>query len=178
MNIPLLRITPHSVLIALAIGIALLTLVALLIFAGPSAFAQDVPPAAPIDGRVTVPWGDLVATALGVWGVAVTTLAMKALQFLPQQWRVDTLARAAIQYGINNTRDAVAGKTFSVEVGSNVIERALEYWLARAPDLLRKVGGESAARAILLSRVSLEADAVLSATAIPSPPRGGAVGRV
>lgn len=177
MNIGFHAPRPQIIIIGVAAILTALTVLAAIFFSAPPAFSQAVTPAEPLDGRVTVPWGDLVSTALGVWGVAVTTLAMKALQFLPQQWRVDSIARAAIQFGINTTRDAVAGKTLSVEVGSNVIERGLEYWVARAPDLLRKVGGESAGRAILLSRVSLEADAVITAHAVPSAPRGGVVGR-
>ena len=145
-----------TLLVTLLIGACLL--------AAAPAWAQA---AAPIDGVVVVPWGEIVAGVVVGWG---GWLAAKILAFVPLQWRTNQILNAAVQWGLNTTPGAVRGQALTLEVGSEVLERVMEYLVARAPDLLEKLGGRIGARPLAIARMEFAAD--VDARAL-IPPRGG-----
>lgn len=145
-----------TLLVTLLIGACLL--------ASAPAWAQA---AAPIDGVVVVPWGEIVAGVVVGWG---GWLAAKILAFVPLQWRTNQLLVAAVQWGVNATPGAVKGKALTLDVGSEVVERALEYAISRAPDLIERLGGKHAVRPMVIAR--LDFDEASDARAL-IPPRGG-----
>ena len=77
--------------------------------------------------------------------------------------RVDQLLNVAVNYGINATKDAVAGKTLSLPVGNEVARLALEYALAHAPQLSASFG-VGRLREKILARLTLDENA-----AVPAP---------
>lgn len=145
-------------------------------FNGPS----TSPDAAP-DGQVVIGWGALLAEILDNLYLAAVAVALWLLRKLPKvavdalnalagllgQGRVDTLLERAVQYGINATKGAVAGRTLTVPVGNEVLERAFEYALRHAPRLVSWAGGAIALREKIIARLNLEEDA---AVPTPKPP--------
>lgn len=125
-----------------------------------------------IDGQI-----DLTEALLALLSLAATGLAAwvgAALRgFLAgkvEQGMADLLVRgteSAINYGINATKDAVRDRPLSIEVGSEVLERALEYGIRLFPDLIARFGGTEAQRQRIMARLNLEAGARLAA---PKPP--------
>lgn len=133
------------------------------------------------DGQIIVGWGAIVAELLDqayliFFGIALYLLrrlpkvavdALNALAGLLGQGRVDQLLEKAVQYGINATKGAVAGRTLTVPVGNEVLERAFEYALRHAPRLVSWAGGAIALREKIIARLNLEEDA---AVPTPKPP--------
>jgi len=142
-------------------------------FASPTTYAPD--------GQVEVPWGDwlaeLIAAAYAIIFGAVLWLLRKVPKSVVEM--VDSIARAmgqggvnelldkAVGYGINVTKDAVRGKTMTIKVGNEVLERATEYALRHAPGLVAKYGGLATLREKIVARLDLDADAEVPA---PRPP--------
>lgn len=130
------------------------------------------------DGRVDVPWGDWLSEALKALLALAGALALWLLRRLPStmvsaldmfagmmgQGRANELLEKAVAYGVNVTAGAVKGKTLKVEVGNEVMERALEYALRHAPQLVAKLGGIAVIREKIIARLDLDENA-----AIPSP---------
>lgn len=124
-----------------------------------------------LDGGVALPWGDFLAELLQVVLLAAATLAAFLLRRLPKAVVdvIDAVSRVTLQknaseflelalgYGINTTADAVRGKALPIKVGSEVVERAVEYALRHAPGLVRKMGGALQLREKLIARLNLEA---------------------
>lgn len=142
-------------------------------FATPTAFVPD--------GEVIIPWGDLVGDALGWLLGLVGVIAAALLRKLPAsivavvdnlagtflQKRASELLELAITYGINTTEGAVRGKTMTVNVGLEVLERALEYAVRHAPGLIASLGGIVSLREKIIARLDLEPAAQLPS---PKPP--------
>lgn len=130
------------------------------------------------DGRVDVPWGDWLSEALKALLALAGALALWLLRRLPStmvsaldmfagmlgQGRANELLEKAVAYGVNVTAGAVKGKTLTVNVGNEVMERALEYALRHAPQLVAKLGGIAVIREKIIARLDLDESA-----AIPSP---------
>jgi hypothetical protein len=135
----------------------------------------------PDDGEVQIPYGDWVSSILtwllGVAGIAAAWLlrrlpativsALDAISGALGQGRANELLEKAITYGINTTAGAIRGKTLTVKVGMEVLERALEYAVRHAPAFVAWAGGAIAVREKIIARLDLEADAELPA---PKPP--------
>lgn len=142
-------------------------------FARPTAFTPD--------GQVDVPWGDWLAEILKGLLVFVGGVALWLLRRLPAnlvtaldmfagmmgQGRANELLEKAITYGVNTTAGAVKGRTLTVKVGLEVLERALEYAVRHAPNLVKMLGGVQAVREKIIARLELEETAALPA---PKPP--------
>jgi hypothetical protein len=128
--------------------------------AGASAHAA-APPA--IDGQVVVPWGDWTAAALhGVTGLVVAAAgwalrrAPAELHFMMRMARVDQLLERSIQFGVNSVAGAVAGRRLTVPVANRVLERAGDYAIAHAPELVARLGGLNVLKEKLLARLDVE----------------------
>jgi hypothetical protein len=131
-----------------------------------------------VDGGVSVPWGDFLAELFGLILGGAAVFATYLLRQLPKTVvdALDAFGRITLQknaseflelcigYGINTTQNAVRGKTMSVRVGSEVVERSVEYALRHAPGLVRKMGGLLQLREKLIARLDIEgADAFTAA---------------
>lgn len=133
------------------------------------AFAQDV--TVPVNNStvVTVPIGDIldqVSTAL----VALAgTILAGALSFLPSSintmiktWRVDQVLNSAISYGINSTVGAAKGKTLTMDVGSEVVEKALQYVLDHgSPKIIKWMNDAAGVEQKIISRLDVAAEAAI-----------------
>lgn len=134
-----------------------------------------------VDGGISIPYGDMIADfltwllmlagAVAAWVMRrLPSAAVSALDMLAGalgQGRANELLEKAITYGVNTTAGAVRGKTLSVKVGNEVLERALEYAVRHAPSLVTKLGGIQSIREKIIARLDLEADAAIPA---PRPP--------
>lgn len=121
------------------------------------------------DGQVDVPYGDFIAELLaylaGVAGIAALWLlrrlpkvvvdALDAIGGITLQKRADELLELAIAYGVNTTANAARGKTLSLKVGNEVLERAFEYALRHAPGLVNKIGGLVQLREKIIARLDI-----------------------
>lgn len=109
----------------------------------------------------------LAATGLAAW---VSAALRGFLAGKVEASMAELLVRgteAAINYGINATKDAVRDRPLSIEVGNEVLERALEYGVRLFPDLIARFGGTDAQRQRIMARLNLEASARIAA---PKPP--------
>lgn len=136
-----------------------------------------------IDGRIEIPWGDWLSEIIKALTIVVGAVAAWLLRKVPAnitaaldmfagmlgQGRVNELLDKAVTYGVNATSGAVKGKTLSVGVGNEVLERAFEYALRHAPGLVSKLGGMTILREKILARLELDADASLP---VPKPAMG------
>lgn len=74
--------------------------------------------------------------------------------------RVEQLLARAVDYGINATRGAAKGKSLSVDVGSEVLAKAISYAVDRAPALLIEwLGGVESLKQMILARLNLDPEA-------------------
>jgi hypothetical protein len=133
---------------------------AVCLFAASPAMAAEVA----ADGKVAIPWGDLLASSAGVLtSLAVTALAA-GLAMLPpsinaviKTWRVEQLLNNAIGYGINAVSGAARGQVLSVPIGNKVIEQAVEYAVQNGSAALVKwMGGQDAIKKKIVARVDLD----------------------
>jgi hypothetical protein len=138
------------------------SVLAIMAFSNP-ALAQQVAD----DGRVSIPWGDVVASAQGL----LLTLAGSALAFalarLPasvltmiKTWQVDQLLEKSIAYGINMVAGAAKGQQLSVPVGNKVLEQALEYAIENgSPKLIKWLCSTGTLEKRILARLDLAPEA-------------------
>ncbi len=148
------------------------------------------------DGGVSVPYGDIISELLtyllGIAGIAAAWLlrrlpkvavdALNMIGGITLQKRADELLELAIRYGVNTTQGAVRGKSLSLKVGNEVLERAFEYALRHAPSLVGKIGGLVQLREKIIARLDIEAadaftparNAIVEPIVVPpSPPDRG-----
>lgn len=135
-----------------------------------------------VDGGSELPYGDLIGhvltSLLGLVALAGAWLARKLpggivatlnqLSGLFGAGRVDQLLDKAITYGINVTAGAVKGKSLSVKIGNEVLERAFEYAIRHAPTVVRLAGGSAFVREKIIGRLDLDADVALPAARPPA----------
>jgi hypothetical protein len=116
------------------------------------------------DGKVAIPWGDLLASGASLLtSFAVAALAA-GLAMLPpsinaviKTWRVEQLLTNAIGYGINAVAGAAKGQVLSVPVGNKVIEQAAEYAVQNgSAALIKWMGGPDAVKKKIVSRIDLD----------------------
>lgn len=133
------------------------------------------------DGGSSVPYGDVIADLLGYLLSAAGVFALWLLRRLPKvavdalnmiggitlQKRADELLELAIKYGVNTTAGAVRGKTLSLKIGNEVLERAFEYALRHAPGLVGKIGGLVQLREKIIARLDIDASEAFTAARQP-----------
>lgn len=114
--------------------------------------------------KITWAWGALVSQWAGALGSLVLAVAAWALRLLPAQIyailvtaRADQLIAKAIDYGVNAVKDASKDKTLEVNVGNQVLAKALQYVLDNAPGWLTTwLGGPEAIAAKIWARLKLD----------------------
>lgn len=132
------------------------------------AFAQD---AQPIDGEVIIAWGDTLAQLLAAGGVVYAAVLAFINRHVPEQWRANQLLEKAVDYGFSVTTEAIKGRTVTVRTGSQVLEAALQYLVAIAPQFYGKLGPMKA-RAMLTARIPFEDAAPRIVGPVQDPPLG------
>jgi hypothetical protein len=147
-------------------------------FASP-AFAQAVSDLA-ANNTVILPYGSWivglanVATSVLVPALsavligAVTKVYPWAALFLTQK-RVEQMANAVTEYGLNAVPGAVKEGKLSINVGSQVIAKAVQYAVNAAPaKALEAAGGQAGLAAIVFRKLNLEDGATEANTLRPA----------
>lgn len=127
------------------------------------AFAQTVAEKTP-DTTIEIPVGEWISAAGGAIGPLIVIVVGYLIRHLPVQFaavlttmRVDQLLEKAIGYGLNATAGAMKGKPLTVDVGSEVLENALQYVVDNGPKMLIKwMGGEVGIREKIIARLDLD----------------------
>ncbi len=127
---------------------------------------------------VEIPVGNWAATAitfaLPFVGAGVIWVLNRIRAPWAQKLRTEAaeqLLAYAISFGFNATAGAVRGKAVSVNVGNEVVARALAYAIANGPAwLLKWLGGEAGIRDKILARLTVPEDAAIDAGKIVSAP--------
>lgn len=100
------------------------------------------------DTTVAVPYGDLITTVLSGLRDAILAGSAATLVWLGRNLPgfgaelikmviANRWLDRAVDFGINTTEGAVAGKVLSVDVGSAVVANALTYFMTHAPAWLK-----------------------------------------
>ncbi|TGN89431.1 hypothetical protein EOW77_0003650 [Bradyrhizobium yuanmingense] len=164
-----------------ALCVAALSLVAVLaIDPNIAAFAADA--AAPETVAHATGEATKVTWALGAtvsqWADAFEAIAVAAVAFLlrkiPGQFggilmtmHVDQVLNKAIDYAINMVKGATKDKELSLDVGNEVLAKALQYVLDHAPTWLQSwMGGPEQIAQKIIARLNLAPDAVPTAGAV------------
>lgn len=98
---------------------------------------------------LSIPYGDLLSTALDYIGTVLLAVVVWAFRFLPAQlyalamtMRVDQLLTRAIVFGVNNVKSATRDKVLTVEVSNAVLREALSYALLHGGSLMKSFMGK------------------------------------
>jgi hypothetical protein len=112
--------------------------------AAPETVAQSVSEGT----KVTWAWGATVSQAGQALAWILASVAMVMLRKLPANIvaifgnaRVELLINNAIGYGLNAVSGAVKGKTLQIDVGNEVLAKALQYAVDNAPAWLQSWAG-------------------------------------
>lgn len=155
--------------LAAALAVVVLALVAVpaidLVLIHAAALAADtVAQATGETTKITWAWGAAISQYASAIGSIVFALVAWALRQLPAQIyailvtaRADQLIQKAIDYGVNAVKDATKDKTLEVNVGNQVLAKALQYVLDNAPGWLTTwLGGPEAIANKIWARLKLE----------------------
>jgi hypothetical protein len=130
------------------------------------AFAQET-------GGVVIPVGDWAQALLLTMLSVVTPAVAWALRGLPKhvRWilaaaRIEQLLTNALQDAINRTAGAVAGKTYTLDTGIDLANKALAYAVTHAPTLVREFGLDDLWGKIL-ARIPFDEDVAVPADVQP-----------
>ncbi len=115
-------------------------------------------------GSVVSQWADAVEALL----VALVAFALRKipgqLGTILQTMHVDQILNKAIDYAINMVKGATKDKELSVDVGNEVLAKALQYVLDHSPGWLQSwMGGPGAIAQKIIARLNLAPDTVLDA---------------
>lgn len=132
------------------------------------AVAQTAAPSA-VDTVVNIPWGDWLYNGATTFIALLTAAVAWGLRLLParilaviQTAQVDQILFKAIDYAINKTAGASKGKTMNIDVGNEVLEKALQFVVDNAPKwLISWSGGEAGIREKIIARLDLDANAAI-----------------
>lgn len=146
----------------LAAAIAVVMAVLLL---NPAAFAQAVAPAS----GVSIPVNDWLAALASVGGPILAAVVVWLIRKLPAQvasllmaMRVDQLLMKAITFAINSVKDATHDKPLTIDLGNDVVEKALQYAIDHGPaGLIHWMGGADMIREKIIARLNIEAKAAV-----------------
>lgn len=153
---------------------------ALFVVAAPVlAFAADTAPetvaqATSDTTKVVWGWGSAAAAVAQAVAYLIGVAAAYALRQLPANIvaifgnaRVELLIQNAIGYGLNAVQGAVKDKTLTVDVGNEVLAKALQYAVDNAPGWLQSwAGGPEGLAKKIWARLNLEPAA--SDAAVPA----------
>lgn len=152
-------------LLRFAAGAIVLAIVALFLLPLLPAFAQTVAEKTVVDTTIEIPVGDWITAVGAVVLTAIPATFAWFCRMLPSyiggllmQVRADKMLELAIQYGINATANATKDKPLSVDVGSEVLENALQYVIDNAPKFAKWIGGSDLIRQKIIARLNLEPD--------------------
>lgn len=130
--------------LAAAVFVVAAPVLAMAADAAPETVAQSVSEGT----KVTWAWGATVSQAGQAIAWLLASIAMVMLRKLPANVvaifgnaRVELLLQNAIGYGLNAVQGAVKDKTLSVEVGNEVLAKALQYAVDNAPGWLQSWAG-------------------------------------
>lgn len=107
---------------------------------------------------------------LGSWvAPLLVAVALALVRKLPKQigdllltMKVEQLLQKAIDFAINTVKDATKDKPLTVNVGNEVVAKALQYVLDHAPEWLVKwMGDADLIREKIIARLNLEPEASL-----------------
>ena len=121
------------------------------------------------DTQVQIPIGDWIGHVAGFVASITAALIAWGLRQLPAQYvaiaktaRLDQLLERAITYACNATRDATRDKVLSVDVGNEVLKKALDFAVQHGSgSLIAWAGGEAALRAKIIARLDVAPEAAL-----------------
>ena len=144
---------------------------ALLISTAP-AVAQQVAE----DGKVVIPWGDLLYSSASLLVTLAGSVLAFALARLPasiltviKTWQVDQLLQRSIGYGINMVAGAAKGQALSMPVANKVAEAALEYAVTNgSAALVAWMGGKPVVAQKIIARLDLAPNAVVKLDQVAS----------
>jgi hypothetical protein len=138
---------------------------------------------APPDTVVTVPWGDWLGPVLmDAAGLLATVIMAVVLRFLPASLRawltaqrtaqLEQLLERALGYAAQKTAVAVQGRTFEVDVHTELLAKGAQYAINNGPKkLIEWAGGEKAIIDKLTARIptspSVKAVTLTPAAATP-----------
>lgn len=128
-----------------------------------------VVPDSAVDTVVSIPWGDWLYDAATTLIAIIGMIIAWGVRNLPARFaaivqtaQLDQLLMRAIDYGINTTAGAAKGKNLSIDVGSVVLEQALQYAIDNAPKwLIAWAGGVDGIKAKIIARLDLDASAAV-----------------
>lgn len=148
---------------AVLVGLALFMLPML------QAVAQTVAEKTVPDTIVEIPLSSWITAAGEFIGPLIGVAILWMIRFLPKQladflktMRVEQLLQKAISYGINAVAGATKDKPLSINVGSEVLENAIQYVVDNGPGwLIKWAGGEAGIREKIIARMNLDAQAAL-----------------
>lgn len=124
--------------------------------------------AAPPDGKIEIPVGTWAEAAVQFTLAGALPVALWAIRKLPgevqfalRMMRIDQVLKTAVNYGLNATRNATAGRALTFQVGNEVLERAVEYAVRHAPQLIGQMKLEEV-REKILARLVLDENAAIA----------------
>ncbi len=149
-------------LLRFAAGALVLAIVALFLLPLTGAFAQTVVEKT-VDTTIEIPIGQWISAAGELVLLAIPVAFAWLCRLLPTQlanalvaFRAEQLLGKAVTYGINATAGAVKDRPLSIDVGSEVIQNALQFAIDNAPSLVKTLGGTDLIRQKIIARLSLD----------------------
>jgi len=125
--------------------------------------------ATPATTTVAVPVGDWLTDTAAFLGPLLAAVVLWMIRKLPPQvaalimsFRVDQLLLKAIAFGVNSVKEATHDQPLTVNVGNEVLAKALDYAIRHgAPNIINWMGGEEKIREKIIARLNLDAKAAL-----------------
>jgi len=122
-----------------------------------------------VDTTVEVPISSWIETAGTFVGPLLAAAALWLIRKLPEQisailitMRVDQMLEKAISYAINATVAASKDKPLSINVGNEVVAKAVQYVIDNGPGwLIGWMGGEASIREKVIARLEVDAGTAL-----------------
>ncbi len=145
---------------------AMISIIVLMIIFPLQSFAAETIVVAPTE--VVFSWGDFLAILLGnladpqsvAWTVLAGALTWAVAKLpAPLRWsfnlfKVDQLLTHAIQSGLNSTKEAIAGRSLTVDVRNKVVAEAVQYAINNGQAaLIEWMGGRAGVEAKIIARL-------------------------
>jgi hypothetical protein len=171
----------------LCAGLGLLLILAIGDCTSAIAFAQEaiVTPGGaavvPEGSEIVVPWGAWLSELSSILATLLGAIVLWLFRRLPgsvtailQTMRAEQLIQRAIDYGLNATAGAAKDKVLTVQVGNEVVAKAVAYAIDNgAPYVIRWLGGTDGLVQKIVARLDLEPDAEIDASSSSKLPLTG-----